>query len=493
MEDREILVATLRKLSRRLRVNRALAGATLATSLLLILLIGLELLPLLTSFPSTVKRVVRPLLLAGWAGWLTWNLTRRESLARAAGVADRGADLKDGLKTAFWFISQGEISPWVETQIRWAADAARRLDVEALVPVTVPRTAPVALGLLTALGLLFWLAPAPLAPAFGPAEPLSEEETAKVEDIRNLLRDSAGRGDEENLESEALENLEQTFRLWERGEISREDALGALQEATEAMAEGELDSAALREDLGKLGDGLKGAELAALAEALKKAHLGEAADLLRSLADKLSEPDGGQKLRDLLERLARSPSTGNADLDKLLAKLREAAENATGDPEGAKQSLESAAADFDALATRMAGDQRLGAAGRQLQVLGGMMEAREAAEGAERFSAPGEPGGSSAGPPGGTAAAEPTAGESTRLAVQLEMEKLASRKRLTEPEPEEISHEATREERSKLGYREVGERAPYGQAEAMSAERIPWRYRQMVRDYFMTLRPSAEK
>ncbi len=493
MEDREILVATLRKLSRRLRLNRALAGAASGTSLLLILLIGLELLPLLTSFPSSLKSVVLPVLLAGWVGWLTWNLTWRESLARAAGVADRRADLKDGLKTAFWFISQGEISPWIEMQIHRAAAAARRLDVEALVPVSVPRTAPVTLGLLTALGLLFWLAPAPLAPAFRPGERLSEEETAKVEDIRNLIGDAARRGDEESLESEALDNLEQTFRLWERGEISREDALAALQEARETMAEGQLDSAALRQELGRLADGLKGAELAALAEALKKADLGQAADLLRSLAEKLSEPDGGQKLRDILEQLQRSPSTGNADLDKLMAKLKEAAENATGDPERAKQSLDSAAAGFDALATRMAGNQRLGEAGRQLQVLGGMMEAREAGEGAERFTSPGEPGGSSAGPPGATAAAEPTPGESTRLAVQLQMEKLASRKRLTEAEPEDISHQATREEQSKLEYREVGQRAPYGQAEAMSAERIPWRYRRMVRDYFMRLRPSAEK
>jgi hypothetical protein len=122
-----------------------------------------------------------------------------------------------------------------------------------------------------------------------------------------------------------------------------------------------------------------------------------------------------------------------------------------------------------------------------------MMQASEAAGEGQELSGPGEPGGSSTGPPGGSGQGEPPPGEATRLAVQLEVEKLSSQKKPAEPEPEEITHEPTREERSKLEYRSVDPLAGYLQAEPMTAEAIPWRYRQLVKDYFLNLRPSADK
>lgn len=494
VQDAQVVLAALRGIRRRLEVNRSLAELAWATSLLLCLVLALQISTYLAPLQAPARGVLQALFFAAWAGWLAWKLTRRESLARAAGVADLRGGLKDALKTALWFISRGEASPWVHHQIRRAAATATELDPKALVPITFPRAAPFALGLLAAVGLLAWLAPRPQAPAVGSVEPLSEDESAKLEDIRSLLRDPDGQGEEENPQAKALEKLEQTFRLWERGEISREDALRKLQKAQDALAERELDSAALREELARVGNALKGAaELSALAEALKKAKLAEAADLLRSLAEKPSEREAGAKLQELLDRLARSPSSRGSDLDQLLAKLKEAAEAAKNDPERARESLQAAAASLDSMATAMTGEMRLGEAGRQLHLLGGMMEARQAAEAAERLSGPGEPGDSTTGPPGGSAEAGPHPGEATRLEVQLEMEKLASQKRAPEPEPEEISHEPTREKRSQLAYRERAETSPYARAEPMSAEPIPWRYRRLVKDYFLTLRPSAEK
>jgi hypothetical protein len=490
-DERDVILANLRRLARRLRLNRALGEAASATSLLLALLLGLTLLAKLGFFSTPARNGALTLFLGGWALWLVWRLARGESLSRAAGVADRKGGLKDELKTAFWLISRRAGSPWVEAQIRRAAATAAKLDPPKLVPLALPRKFLLVAVLASALALALSLSPGPAGFSTGRAEPLSDQESAQLEDVKSLLRDAK---QDPSAPEEEIQDLERALRLLERGDIAREQALRELQQAADALAERELDSAALREDLARAGEGLRGmVELGALAEALKRAKLEEAAELLRSLADPLSASENSPNLKDLLERLARTPPGGNAALDQILSKLKEAAERAQSDPQAARESLERAAASLESLAKRMAGDLRLGEAGRQLRLLGGMMQASEAAGEGQELSGPGEPGGSSTGPPGGSGQGEPPPGEATRLAVQLEVEKLSSQKKPAEPEPEEITHEPTREERSKLEYRSVDPLAGYLQAEPMTAEAIPWRYRQLVKDYFLNLRPSADK
>jgi hypothetical protein len=81
----------------------------------------------------------------------------------------------------------------------------------------------------------------------------------------------------------------------------------------------------------------------------------------------------------------------------------------------------------------------------------------------------------------------PRYGPPTSLKVQLEREKLESQiSQLKEKDPEE----ASKEERSKLDYRNVETDLRPAQKDVLNQDWIPTKYRDLIRNYFQAIRPA---
>jgi hypothetical protein len=88
-------------------------------------------------------------------------------------------------------------------------------------------------------------------------------------------------------------------------------------------------------------------------------------------------------------------------------------------------------------------------------------------------------------------------GQATTLEVQLEMEVLDEEINPLEPEeppdPEDIFQEASRQETATVEFRSVRSPSSYAEGSALSVESIPWRYRNLVKRYFLSIRPRENQ
>ena len=104
--------------------------------------------------------------------------------------------------------------------------------------------------------------------------------------------------------------------------------------------------------------------------------------------------------------------------------------------------------------------------------------------------------------PAGNATGDPSGGElelgaSTTLEAQLALEVIDGTVPDSEGEqeldPEDLFQEASRRQSSIVQYRDVQAPSRYSQGSALNAERIPWRYRSLVKKYFLAIRPDERK
>jgi hypothetical protein len=91
--------------------------------------------------------------------------------------------------------------------------------------------------------------------------------------------------------------------------------------------------------------------------------------------------------------------------------------------------------------------------------------------------------------------AEMQLGTPTTLEVQLEMEVVADEEEgpEEEPDPEDIFQEASRQETATVEYRNVRGPQNYAEGSALGVEQIPWRYRNLVKRYFLAIRPRKNQ
>ena len=538
--NRATILGTLRRVDRRARFNEGFRGLTGAICVLLSLLLLLQILGALFPVPLPSVGVVCGLWGLLVAGYWLWRSTRSRTLGRAAGISDRRANLKDELKTAYWFIGHGEPTPWTDYQAGLAAHTAARLDPVQLVPVVVPRGTVVAVALAAFFALSIW-APLPDAGSiFGTAAGLGglgDNDPEQVSAIEELMAQAAALDESDELleeraiSKEARERLEEALRRLQENELSLEEMLREMQEARNLLEEGNLDMSTLQEGLEDLGKNLEGSDtLDELAEALQNQELEEAAELLRELAEKLAEMDAAGQLGDLAERMDQLAPSDQQELEDLLAALQQASE-ALGEQnaEGAEQALQDAADLMEALADRMKAQDLMNQASQQLQSLEQAMaqqamsmdpeqlaellsQLQQEGEGGEQVgmsmasdevqwqSGGDEEGDASEDPqggPSGHATGDPLGGDvklgdPTRLEVQLEVEILDTGEEPEPPRPENIFEEESRQEDSALGYGEVRQRSTFAEEDVMSAERIPWRYRNLVKLYFLAIRPRDD-
>jgi hypothetical protein len=525
--ERSTITAVLRRIDLKVRFNQTLHHFSVATCLVLGALLLIEVAPLLV--PVSVPRgsLIVTGGLAAFLAFLIWSQVGGWRLERAAGVADQRANLHDEIKSAYWFIRQDDSSPWVDLLVGRAAQTARRLDPRRLVPMTIPKRFGIALvlfGLLQAIALVPSDGPLLRFAAASDSARFERAREAYADEIRDLID---GEGDE-LLDEDALALLEAALEELEAAETSVDDLLRDLREAQDALDEGNLEITATRDALEELFQEFSGSnELAEFVDAMMNQNLSEAAEGLRDLSDQLGDL-APQDLAELGDRLQDASQADEPVIDEFLAALQEAADAISEDRlDDAKEALERVAAALEEIAQRRARQEANNDASDQAEAMQealaqqtggspgqaqGQMAQSQSVSG-ERSDAPaaspssevtrseGSSGAQSG--PAGNATGDPSGnalklGASTTLEAQLALEVIDSEtpgfaEEERELDPEDLFQEASRQQTSIVQYRDVRAPSQYSQGSALNAERIPWRYRSLVKKYFLAIRPDERK
>ncbi|HEY7699744.1 MAG TPA: hypothetical protein VIE88_15080 [Vicinamibacteria bacterium] len=510
--DQNLILGFLGRVDRRLRVNEGIEGLTLglwALSALLVLsrLFGVWERPV----PRTGLLLIYGVSLAGF---LFWSVTRRKGLRLPAGVADTRTDSKDALKSSLDFIALPDRTRWMDFQIRRTAELARGFSPTEVAPTVLPKPLYYAVGLVLGLAALLswnpvWLQEADARTWFTGGDSLTADAASTEEAVLPK-------------EEEKLKELDQAIEALRQQQLEMPETLQDLQAAKDALAASRLEMEKLEMDLEKLGAELESTPaLADLAEAMKSKDAEKAAELLRSLAEKLKNAPTSEELQALLDSL-KDANVQQADLAELLSRL----EKAQGEmsPESLAemaQALEDAAKQLESMGEQMASEQATESMGEEMQSLQAAMGQQQASgkqQPGQQQQAGGQatqsagmtssqlqmaqfqgdpssavpvdsgPAGDATGPGGGQ---EPVLGEATTLDVQLEMELLKTEEP-KEPVPEETFERLSRQEKSTLNYEALTQRGSYAEDSALEHESIPWLYRSLVKQYFMSIVTKAE-
>ena len=529
---RSVINGLLKKVDRQFRLNQIFDHLSVAVCFVVATLVTIKILGMLVNIwaPSTLIVVATSAVLS--AVFLIGTQYGARQLGRAAAIADTAGRLHDELKSAYWFMRQDHRTVWAEAQVHRATQTARGLQAKRLVPTIVPRRVWIAAVL---SGILLLLQSVPAAPpllAFTnvPIDPssLTEAQEEQFEEIHNLV-EQAQMLDEDQISADAQERLEEAMRALEADQLTMEELLRQLREAQNALEEGNLEMSAMQEALEDLAQDFTGSgELAELAEAMKNQDLSEAAELMRQLAQQLSQMDG-QQLAEMAKQLQQAGQGDQASMDELMKALQEAAD-AMSDEQVAEamQAMQEAADAMEGMSQRMDAQEMMNQASQQMQAMQQSMsqqqlaqqmmsqqamasdQAGESQEGAmampsdevQKSAASGEMGDpSQQGGPAGHATsdaiegAEMQLGTPTTLEVQLEMEVVADEEEgpEEEPDPEDIFQEASRQETATVEYRNVRGPQNYAEGSALGVEQIPWRYRNLVKRYFLAIRPRKNQ
>jgi hypothetical protein len=513
--DRNRILGFLASVDRRLRLNDALGRLTRGLWVLSILLV----LSRLTGIWDRPVPRAGLFLIYGFAlaGVLLWSFLRRRGLTLPAGVADTRADSKDALKSSLDFMERPERTRWMDLQIQRAAALAEGLSAAEIAPTVPPRTLYAAGLLALALSALLswnppWLAGMDPGSWIATLDPLGTSQVSEESEQKGPLP-----------EEQDLKDTEEALRELRHAELDMKEAFQDLESAKEALAASRLEMEQLGEDLEKLGTELDStASLAELADAMKNQDAQKAAELLRALAEKMKSSPTSEELQALLESL-KDANVQQADLAELLKRLEEG-QAAMSDEALAEmaQALEDAANQLESMGEQMAALQELENMGEEMQSLQAGMGQQQASsqpqagqqqqqsggqasqsagmtssqlsmaqfQGDPSSAVPveGGPAGDATGPGGGE---EPVMGEPTTLDVQLEMELLKTPER-EEPVQEEIFERLSRQEKSSLNYEALTQRGSYADDSALGHESLPWQYRSLVKQYFLSIVSKSE-
>jgi len=539
MSDKEIIIASLRRVERRIRTNRLFTELSFGALLFLALPLLLKLWDLVQPMRGVTVSIIAGIWVLLFAGYVAWRVIQKGTLEQAASSADQQAGLRDELKTAFWFINNPRSSDWVDAQIRRAARGAESMDVNVLYPRTLPRTSYIA-GAMVLVFVLLNFVPLPwnhnwLALQAAPAFSLTDKELDLLKQTEELLKKAAQLN-----QTELTEKLEEIVEQLQEGKIDAQQAAQMLDDIQNQLEEGNLDASSINEGLEEMAQDLaQSDQLEPTAGAMQNRELNLAADELRKLAEKLgmNTPEASKEMQKSLQQAAENTRPGLEELAKM---LKEAAENLKNDKQQqAQESLEGAAQQLESLQARIDSQQLKNMASQQIQSLKESLQQRQQqgqmsakgekqtggkgqqapkgekpdmdAKGAQPGEAGSEgepsdeagqqgqpgammPGGAEGtglmpGGQGGTDA--PKEGDATSLDVKLQQEKVEGMQDGGE-KPENIE-ETSKMERSRLDYRNVKSDLSPAQKDLLNQDRIPWEYRPLIKSYFEAIRPTAKK
>jgi hypothetical protein len=435
MSDTETILKMLRHVEWRLRAGRLLHDFMRAMSIALALGIAVNVWGLFFPLGRTTMAVFGAICVVAVAGYMAWRLRDRLPLDHAAASIDLKAGLKDEIKTAVWFIRNPRSSVWVDSQIQRAAHKAVKIDVRRIYPGTMPATFYVVAAMAVILiGLHFVVVAGPPDAVQMPGN------VAKTAVAANLDLDSINEG---------LDEIAEQLRKAER-----------LKAVAEALQERRLDEAA--GELRRVS-----AELAAESpESLAAIEQSLAA------AAALNQREGLKPLAEDLTAAAR------ALMNRDVAGTQEGLEDIAQDLEGLDEEIYKQESPRDQLAqgNERRGEQDGHVPGAPIPDTRDFPQASSSPDGLGASGGRSDPG-QRQGPP-------------TTLEAQLQEEGLESMPTagINRIEVEE----ASRQERSKLDYRNVPSELTAAQKDVLNNENMPWQYRPLIKTYFESIVEPAK-
>ena len=486
MLDRDPIISSLTAIARQMRVNMALRELAWAACVISSTLLVYQILATVIATPAVMSALTALLILLVVVsiGFFIARTIQPISLAQAAAATDARADLRDELKSSYWFGRQQETSPLIDLQIQRAARVAGELNPRKLFTIVFPRSAFAAVGLAVVAGLMAWIAP---RAAYAPSPQANLTASAAIQASADSRKPQAtaqtNRADEpRDMQNAAAENA--ATAAWTKLETAVH-SLGQGQElAAVAAAVKSRDAARVAQLLEELGRKREFAQ----AQSAGRAS-GIAAPASQDLLTRLQELFGGsntpQPNASADEQLAIALSVAQKlDPD---AKAREnnpakhTADEATNNPLQAAVPLER----YGPRETRRSENQG-GEFGGATDVEGGAMGRRVTQTTA---GAGGKPSANDTSD-NNNIDAESVFGKSTmRLAAKLERMKIESN-RSDSGDTQGASDgqfAATNAQQAQLDYRNAPQQTHYVRENAMSGERVPLAYRGAVKDYFLNL------
>ena len=469
---------------RLLRRLRELGWITTALIGLLALYLALRAMPL----PAPVLAAAAPLLLLAAIAVLPlsyWRLTRRPSLAHAAGRADAHAGLDDELKSAYWFVRHDDQSTAVASMLRHAAHTVQRLEPHQVFPVSVPGSILCALALAAAAAMLAGLPPGALGPRA--AEPAVPGVPAAVEASR-LGPQAATAGSDDRSPIDTPERAAQSARPHEQDEVWSQVEQAARR----------LDSSEQREALERAVQSRDAARALQLLEGLQPGAHEDGAPAAHPEATQVS-PEVAQGILERLQELLKQDdepagSDSGAIAEQGELRLSQEQDREPRAREQRDQAHPAQAEDLLNAAMRslsrndiggrpaVGGQGESGQEGGATDLNGGAMGRR-----VSRSRAGAGDGNAPPGNPSGNAEAEPVLGKQTlRLVTQLQRRNLGSSGAEQDDGTPEAFYAATQAQASRLELEQVETATRSTDEDALERRQLPLAYRSAVKQYFVT-------
>jgi hypothetical protein len=504
-----------------LLVGRALQEILFGSSVLLFFLIALRMAgasrPAAIPAAGMAMAVAVAVALLAFVAYIAWRASRAVTLAQAAAQADARAVLHDELMSAYWFVTHGETSPFIDAQVSRAAATAGRLDPAQLVPARPPRSLKTTAALAVVLGFVAWLAPQ-MTP-WRDAIAAVASTTAQTQDLQALLRD-APRDAQVDKVAKALDTLQNSEATVEQ----KRQAMEAMREAAE---QSNMEALAARDGIARLAETLAtNPQLAEVADALKAGNTKEAVEKLKALRQSLPGenrqdeqfPEAGLgtqtqgSLPEQLDKIGQglaghTPELNGDAVSAAIRKIEEAGKQMDVQnrieqvKQGAKERLSVTSQRSSARANAFGSNNSIEAGNPtpapengNTDMAGGAMfnsgkaNREEDADGAQE--------GSRTGSAAGESDSLALQGRATqRLDAQLKREAIerAGDDAEDEKKDKDWFYTGSQQQASSLQYEQVRARGGFDRESAGNHDRIPVRQKQVVKNYFLNLHESEKK
>src|SRR4030095_9697348 len=233
MSDKDLILNFLEKAERRSRSNSHFNDIAVTLAIAFIVPVAFKLLDFFFLFRGRTVLIFLGVWLAATMVWILIKLRGKKPLSQIAGAIDHEANLKDQLKTAYWFIQHPRESEWVTAQIHRMAQEAGRLRPDLLFPRRLPRAIYLVCGLVFLLVALNFLPLSNYNWIYMQAAPpfrLTDLARPSLDNAIKLLDKAKAT---EN--AEIAEKLEKLINNLEQGDISVDDAIKQLEQLQQEL------------------------------------------------------------------------------------------------------------------------------------------------------------------------------------------------------------------------------------------------------------------
>ena len=339
MSDRDAIFEALARVSARIRANLLIERAATGLWIFMAVAVFAAILNLLVPLGTALQNWFWPVWLIGLVAFLLTTLRVSPSLSEAAADVDRKAHLKDEVVSAHWFLSHNITNPWIDLQVRRAAENVKRLDIRSLYPWLVPRSSYLAAAGLVLLVSLNWVPSAP-----GDAEPIvaapltDDTLPGGTDELFNQIEELLAEA--ERLQpSPVIDDFQELLESMEASATPADEAELQMLAIERRIDEGNLDIASLLDGLEEIGEDLsRSGDTQAAGEALMDGNPATAAGEFDDLAEGFSS--GQEPETDLADALAAASENRGPGLEELADNLQIAsADIEGGNLDGAEQAL----------------------------------------------------------------------------------------------------------------------------------------------------------